>query len=256
MVHEAAFQFTGIGKGQRLGAIHNEVALLVGAFLHVVVFALGRFHNAEVYTQGLAFQEAFVQVQGALVLVLLGLFAQQAGSSPRFESVCVEVLAGLDVILVAVGPVQHHFLPIVGHGIGGGLARRFTAQVTAAHEVAILVVAFEEAVEVVVHLGLGLGGVHGIGPAALGLLHGIHFLRVRRTEFLGLGQGVLISGLQFGLLAGAAIGKGLLHFIQQVVLQKALHLLGLGVHDAVKPEVELGLVQLEQLLELFDELSA
>ncbi len=134
-----------------------------------------------------------------------------------------------------------------------GVSRR---EVAAAHEITILVVALKEAVEVVVHLGLGLGGVQGIGPAAFGFLDHRRILGIRRTEFLGLNQGLFIGGLQLGLLACAAIGKGLLHFGEQVVLQKALHLLGLGVHDAVEAKVELGLVQLEQLLQFFEELGA
>ena len=44
-----------------------------------------------------------------------------------------------------------------------------------------------------------------------------------------------------------------LHLWQQIAFQELRHLVGLGVHDAIEAEVQVGLVELEQLLEQADQ---
>ena len=56
----------------------------------------------------------------------------------EYESIIFEIFAGLDVVLILVGPVQLHFLTLIRNGI-------HTFLVTAlGHKVAILIVAVEE----------------------------------------------------------------------------------------------------------------
>ena len=63
--------------------------------------------------------------------------------------VVVEVLGGLDVVLVAVGPVEIDLLAVVGDGVP-----LIAAVAALRDEVAVLVVAAEKGVEVVVDVGL------------------------------------------------------------------------------------------------------
>ena len=160
------------------------------------------------------------------------------------------MLGRLDVVLVCVGPMELHFLAVVGHREGRSLAGRLTGGVAARNEIAVVVVPFEKAVEVVVDLALGGGGI------LCGLVPGTRFLHLGNT--LWLGCPVFSGGLNFLLVLGFELGlAGVVNFTEgiaddgeQVVFKEACYLLGLGVHDAVEPEVEVGLVQLEKILEL------
>ena len=75
---------------------------------------------------------------------------------PQAESVVAQVLAGLDVVLVLVGPVERDFLALVGDGIDTRLIDAL------GEEVALGVIATEEAEEVVVDLALQRPQVHGV----------------------------------------------------------------------------------------------
>ncbi|MBI5659949.1 MAG: hypothetical protein HZC43_10495 [Nitrosomonadales bacterium] len=44
-------------------------------------------------------------------------------------------------------------------------------------------------------------------------------------------------------------GKGITDDFQQIVIQELLYLPCLGVHDAIQPEIQIGLVKLEQFAE-------
>ncbi len=107
-----------------------------------------------------------------------------------------EVLAGLDVVLVVVRPVEIDFLAVVGDGVA-----LFFGVAAFGDEVAILPVAAEKGVEVVVGGGFQRLAVFG-----------------RADAFLG-GQ-ILFSGLCIAVLFGqVAIGA------QRIVTQRFQHLL-------------------------------
>ena len=55
--------------------------------------------------------------------------------------------------------------------------------------------------------------------------------------------------LQLRLVGGLVVAERLLHLRQQVLVEELRHLGALGVHDAVEAEVQVGLVELEQLLQ-------
>ena len=67
--------------------------------------------------------------------------------------------------------MQVDLAAIIGDRVGRGLAIRLAREIAAAHEVAIIVVALEEAVEVVVHVSFVAAAVLGGVLGGLGLLH-------------------------------------------------------------------------------------
>ena len=115
--------------------------LVVGSFLHV------------------GDKEALL----ALHVVLLGVGGGKLevdGHAARLVAVVVEVLAGLDVVLVGVRPVEVDLLAVVRDGVllPSGVA-------TLGEEVAVVVVAGEEGVDVVEDLGLQVFEVYGVARA-------------------------------------------------------------------------------------------
>ncbi len=185
LVGEADHQLAVLdGRKGRRG--QPEAALLAGLFLDVAVLALGGVRQLEVDAHRVRF-----------------IFRAQA------EGVVAEAFAGLDVVLVRVGPVELDLLALVGDGVDAGLVDAL------AEEVALRVVAAKETVEMVVDLGFQRPGVH----------------------------------VQFGLVGGVVLGEGLLHLRQQVLVQELRHLRVPCMQDAVDAEVQLRLVELEQLLE-------
>jgi hypothetical protein len=89
----------------------------------------------------------------------------------QLEAVVAEVLAALGVVLILVGPVQHHLFARVGDGVGVALVAAL------ADEVAVVVVAGEEGQQVREH------GVF-VFAAACGVLLQLG------AQFLHLGHGV------------------------------------------------------------------
>ena len=54
--------------------------------------------------------------------------------------------------------------------------------------------------------------------------------------------------LQFRLIRGLVEAECLLHLRQQILVEELRHLRALGVHDSIEAEIEIGLIELEQLL--------
>jgi hypothetical protein len=158
---------------------------------------------------------------------------------PQAEGVVAQVLARLDVVLVGIGPVQLHFLALVGDGID---ARPVNAP---AQKIALGVVATEKAVEMVIDLGFECLQVHrSFGKACPQLLDLGQRLRVgieRASLFNRLGQFLL----ERRLVRRLVLGKGGLDLRQQVLVQKSRDLLCTGVQDTVDAEVEVRLIKLE-----------
>jgi hypothetical protein len=102
---------------------------------------------------------------------------------------------------------------------------------------------------VVVDLALQRADVHGVvlEPGAqvldLGQRLGVHAECLRLLD--GLGQFLL----DLGLVGGLVLTECRLHLRQQILVEELRHLGALGVHDAVEAEVQVGLVELEQLLQ-------
>ena len=242
-VFELDHQRAIVVQYDRLLLVDDEIALGGFGCLDVAVFPFGGVDDAEVHeTRGLVvdFQAQFVG------------FSQGADfrGLPEVNGVVLEVLGGLDVVLIRVGPVQLHFLAVVGHGERRGFPGRFAGVVAPRNEVAVIVVPFEEAVETVVNLTFNSGGVLGGLVAFARLLHHRHGFGIGSPVFPGGFDFLLVLGLELGLAAIVHFAKGLANDGEQVVLEETRHLLGFRVHDAVEPEVKIGLIQLEQLLEL------
>ena len=75
---------------------------------------------------------------------------------PQPESVVAQVLAGLDVVLVRVGPMELDLLAFIGDRVHAGLVDAL------AEEVPLGVVAPEEGIQVIVDLGFQRVQVHGL----------------------------------------------------------------------------------------------
>ncbi len=240
---------------QRLCRVDDKETLL--ALLDVIVLTLCGSGQAEVHLQRAGL--CGLEVEAALLALFLGLCRAEV------EGEVAQRFARLDVVLVFVGPVQHDFAAVIRHGIGGGATVVLGDEVALGHEVAFVVVAAEEAVQVLVDLGI----VRQHAAAVAGLLLGeFEFLADLGTAILGFqftrGQeGIFaecFSDLDpsgFERVVGVALrllGKVGIDLAAQFGIDKGLYLGATGVKDAVQAKVELGLVELEQFAQQGDEL--
>src|SRR5919197_1331001 len=109
--------------GDEVVGRQDEDAVLALGGLNVTMFTLGSVHQAEMH------EHRF------LVVV-----------RPQAEGIVAQVLAGLDVVLVAVGPVELDLLALIGNGIDARLIDAL------GEEVALRVISAEEAEQMVVDL--------------------------------------------------------------------------------------------------------
>ena len=164
------------------------------------------------------------------------------------EGVVAQVFAGLDVVLVLVGPVQRDFLALVGDGVDARLVDAL------GQEVAFRVVAAEEAVQVIVDLVFQRADVDGAGELRAQLEDFFIDIRVHlHTSQCGFQLGEFL--LQLRAVRRLVLGKGVFYLRQQVAFQEPGHFAGLGVHDPVDAEIQVRLVELEQLPEQGDQLG-
>ena len=177
-------------------------------------------------------RQAKVHAQGLLIIIW-----------PQTESVVAQVFAGLDVVVVLVGPVESDLLALVGDGVDARLVNAL------GEEVALGVVAAEEAIEMVVGLAFQRADVHGVALKLgaqildLGRVVRVHSRRLDARNHLG--QFIL----QLRLVGGLVLAECRPHLRQEVLVEELRHLGALGVHDAVEAEVQVRLVELEQLLQ-------
>ena len=130
------------------------------------------------------------------------------GGDFDLETVVFEALACLDVVLVFGCPVEDDFLAVVGDGVG------FASPVAPlSDKVAILIVAGEEGVEVIVD-----------------------------ADFQVLGD--LILRHLFGF---SVVLKGFVHDLRQALVDEFLHPLSSVVEDAVDAEVQVSCLNLKKL---------
>ena len=170
--------------------------------------------------------------------------------------VVAEVLGGLDVVLVAVRPVQVHLLAVVGDGVP-----LIPAVPPPGDEVPVLVVPAEERVQVVVGIGfdslpapaglcrrLGLQVVLAARSAGVPVIQvAVRVDRVSAevlddylSRSLQVGHGLRLPGQVAGLKIGG-YARG------QLIDNEALDGIPLVVHDAIDAEVQVRAVELEQL---------
>jgi len=181
--------------------------------LHVPVLALGGIHQGEVHPHGM----------GLVV-----------GAEP--EGVIPQVLAGLDVVLVAVYPVQPDLLALVGQGVDA-------LPVDAPwEEVSLRVVAAEEAVELVVDFRLQRSPVGDAAPQVRRMTR-VVCRRCCRPGRLD----PLLPG--FRPACNARLAERLPDQGRQAPLQEVSDLVRPGAQDAVDSEVQVGLVELKELQE-------
>ena len=231
----------------------KELPFFIGIGLDVAVFALLRLHHLEVDHQRM------IRNSGENPLLMA-----QRIENLRFrkvERVVVEVLRGLDVILVGIRPMKHHLFAAVGNRIGFCHAPRLARMIARGDEVATLVIPAEEFMEVIIDAFLAAGNRVGCRRS---LLRRQKFpprlaVRIRRFQMAVLIEGILPDGieqfrlrrLQLGLCALRLRGiKCVLNGVEKIVLDKPGDLPRPGVHDPVKSEIQFRLIQLKELLDL------
>ena len=173
-----------------------------------------------------------------------------------FPVVVKEMLGGFDIVLVAVGPVQKDFLPVVGDGVGIAAA----GVAALGDKVAVPVVAAEKGVEVVVDFGfyggaaaaaggVGLGGqvvLAGAGIMKLGVQLSRCVDGIFRQSFMHPAGGGLQPLLGLGLPHQRPAIQGRVNVRRQLIGNKVVHHRPLVVHNAVDAKVQFGAVELEQ----------
>ena len=200
----------------------NEDAVLAFGRLDVAVFALGRIRQPEMHAHRL------------LIVV-----------RPQAEGVVAQVLAGLDVVLVLVGPVELDLLAFVGDGVDARLVDAL------GEEVAFGVVAAEEAER---------GGRRLRSPGRSCPRHSSRACARNSLTFWATSRDrhpapepasmALASSFSSSALSAVLYMAELPGYLwQQILVEELRHFGALGVHDAVETEVQVGLVELEQLLQ-------
>ena len=182
----------------------------------------------------------------------------------RIKGEMAEVQARLDVVLVGVRPVEHHLFAGVGNRVGLRLAVGLARQIPKRDEIALVVIALEEVIEVVIDvcLAIRLGG-----PGFQRRLRGGVLLtqrrcgveRVERTiEFdrrraescyhrLLCRVEVLLELCAVRILERGGNDRG--EFVVKIVVD----LLRLRVHDPVEAEVQVRLVELKEFPQFREE---
>ena len=224
---EGNMQFPRLVPPLGLGKAWEKVALLA---LHVALFHVGVHHS-----------EAHRDIAG-------------------LEGIVAEVLAGLHVVLVLVGPVQMHLLAVVGDGVA--LAAGVAAL---GDDVAVVVVAAEEAVQVLVEGGLRRADVRPVRhvPLLAALQAEVALAERRLVECLlevavaverGPAKHLAYLLLHLAQLPGdhpllqqRPLGEFVLDQRRQVLGDVALDHRALVVHDPVDAEVQVRAVELKQL---------
>ena len=182
-----------------------------------------------------------------VVLLVVGGCNLEPDASPLVadgEDVGGVVLRRLDVVLVGVGPVELHFLAVVGDEI----SRSGTARVSALrHEIAFGVVAGEEAGEVAVDVRLGFRIRPSVGNLPAQVPDSVALLGIGDPQLAERRQRLSQLLVQLGPILGRDALQHALRLRQQVVVEERGDLARLHVHDAVQAEVEVAPVELEHL---------
>ena len=178
-----------------------------------------------------------------------------AGQVSYREGIVQEAFVGLDIVLVAVGPVEEDLLSPIGDGVGlaGPVA-------SPGDEIALLVVAAEKRDQVIEHLGLvPLGDFDRpefaaglrVRPSHSGVGVGGSDFAARQDGVVGevilnlLGQSLDLP-LQILFVTGADFGKGGVYLAWQLRGDEGLDLVLLDAEQAVEAKVEIGQVELEK----------
>ena len=110
----------------RFRIVDDEVPLGLLGRPDIVVLPFTRLDDAAMHLDRLVFEQ---------LAVMLPEFRRLC----RVESEVAQIFRCLDVVLIAVRPVQIDFAPVIGNGIGGRFAVGFTREVPSAHKIAIVV---------------------------------------------------------------------------------------------------------------------
>ncbi|OPZ23331.1 MAG: hypothetical protein BWZ03_00552 [bacterium ADurb.BinA186] len=108
----------------------------------------------------------------------------------------------------------------------------------------------------VVNIGLRTAGILDRIQLGFGLFDRFGLFRIVRAVFLGGLNGILIGSLQLCLAGLVHRAKGFRHGVQQVGAYEVLDFPRLGVHDAVKAEIQVRLVELKQLVKLIQKAAS
>ena len=137
----------------------------------------GRFGGAQDETAFLSGGGFFVVRLG----VRLDEFEMDSLAIRQLERVVAQKFAGLDVVLVGVGPMQFHFLAFVGNGIDAGLVAAQRQKIAAG------IIAAEEIGEIGQDFIFQRGHVHGGGKLGAKVFYFVERLALRRRHAERLG---------------------------------------------------------------------
>ena len=169
--------------------------------------------------------------------------AERRVAFPGHEGVGGVVVGRLHIILVRIGPVQLHFLAVIGNEIGRLAAAGIAAQ---RHEITFLVIAVEEVEEIAVNIGLGFGVYRRYRQLLPEFDNPGRFIGGDSQGPRGRHRLVEFRLERLPLLVGHARER-FLHLRQQIPVEERLNLARLHVHDAVEAEIQIAPVELEHL---------
>ncbi|MGM0539066.1 MAG: hypothetical protein ACQERT_07655 [Thermodesulfobacteriota bacterium] len=150
--------------------------------------------------------------------------------------------------MIGIGPVQFHFLAVVGYGEWCRPAGRLPGVIAPGNEVPVFIVAFKKTIQVVIDLSLCTSGVLGSIVCIAGFFDFWGVFRIRYPVFFGNLDCPVDASLQLGVVCFFPATKGFGYDVQQVVIDKLLNFPGFGVHDPIKAEVKVRLIKLEKLV--------
>ena len=196
--------------------------------------------------------ECTLAILALLVVVLLGGCIYQTEmncDTIENKGVVLEILAGLDVVLILIGPVQFYFFTFIGNGVYAFLVA------TLGNKVTVLIVTIEERIQRRIHISLQCSKVCAFSQ----LLLKLNVLLLHRC---GVGQrihshthcGSVFFNLchlrmNFFLTALHERCKCYLHHLRQTLRQKILNLRFSEIHHTINSKVEIGFIKLENLFQ-------
>ena len=171
------------------------------------------------------------------------------GDPVKDKGVILEVLAGLDVVLILICPVELDFLALVGDRVHAFLIPAL------GNEIAVLIIPVEEGIERGINIRLQRCKIGSFCELLLKL-------QILLLLLCSVGEGIyghphfrhailnlLHFGTDFFLAALREGGKSLLHHLRQALCQKLLDLRLTEIHHPINTKIEVGFVELKDFLQ-------
>ena len=171
------------------------------------------------------------------------------GDAIEYESIVFEILAGFDVILILIGPVQLYFFAFIRNSVYALLVAAF------GNKIAVLVVPVEEGIEGRIHVRFQGGQISPLCQLLLELnILLLHRRSVRQHIYSHAhGGNVFLNlrhlGADFLLTTLCEGSKSFLNHLRQTLRQKFFNLRFTEIHHTINAKIKIGFIQFKNLFQ-------